>query len=92
MENKYFVKHKRQTLADFQKDIHKFSFWYKGQKTASCVGGVSVFFEDEAAVPEDVKEAVQATIYQLIDQNEGKWSAPKGAQQIADAYCAEEFT
>lgn len=90
-ENKYHVKHKRQTLEDFQMDIHKFSFWFNGQRTASCVGCVSVFFDDEANIPEEVKTEVQKAIFNLIDKNENKWSVPRGAQEIADAYCAEEF-
>lgn len=89
--NSYRVKHKRQTLVDFQSDRHRFSLWYGGKETeVSCYGSVSVFFDDES-IPEDVKCEVQKEIYKLIDKNEYKWSVPKGAIEIADAYCAEEF-
>lgn len=89
--NNYHVKHKRQSLTDFQNDCHRFKFWYNGKEMeASCHRAVSVFFSDES-IPEDVKCDVQKTIYNLIDKNESKWSVPKGAREIADAYCAEEF-
>lgn len=89
--SKYNIKHKKQSLADFKNDCHKFSFWYNSEKMeVSCYGAVSVFFSDES-IPEDVKCEVQEEIYNLLDKNEYKWSAPKGAKEIADAYCAEEF-
>ena len=89
--NKYHVKHKRQNIVDFRNDCHRFSFWYDGKEMeASCYGAVSVFF-DHVDIPEDVKDEVLETIYNLIDKNEKKWSVPKAAQEIADAYCAEEF-
>ena len=57
---------------------------------ASCYGSASVFFNDES-IPEDVKCEVQEYIYELIDESEYKWSIPKGAREIANAYCAENF-
>lgn len=87
----YRVKHKRQKLVDFKNDCHRFNLWYGGKETeVSCYGAISVFFEDES-IPEDVKCEVQKEIYNLIDKNENKWSMPRGAREIADAYCAEEF-
>ena len=90
--NKYCIKHKKQTLEDFTKDCHRFSFWCGGKEMeASCYGAVSVFFDDEN-IPEDVQCEVQGEIYKLIDKNESKWSVPKGAREIANAYCAENFS
>lgn len=87
----YRVKHKRQNISDFNNDCHRFSLWYNGKETeVSCYGAMSVFFSDET-IPEDVKCAVQKEIYNLIDKNENKWSVPKGAREIANAYCAENF-
>lgn len=89
--NKYCIKHKRQNMVDFNSDCHRFSFWYGGKEyEASCYGAVSVFFNDEN-IPEYVQCDVQEAIYKLIDKNESKWSVPKGAQEIADAYCVENF-
>ena len=89
--NKYHAKHKRQNLVDFKNDCHRFSFWYDGKEMeASCYDAVSVFFDDES-ISEDVKCEVQKEIYNLIDNNESKWAVPKGAQEIADAYCEENF-
>lgn len=89
--NKYHIKHKRQTLVDFNNDCHRFSFWYGGKEMeASCYGAVSVFFDDET-IPEDVQCEVQEEIYKLIDKNEDKWSVSRSAQEIADAYCKENF-
>ena len=89
--NKYHVKHKRQNLTDFNDDCHRFKFWYdEKEMEAICHRSVSVFFSDED-IPEDVKCEVQKKIYNLIDNNEFKWAVPKGAREIADAYCAEEF-
>ena len=88
--NNYHVRHKRQNLADFQKDIHRFKFWYNGEKEACCVSGFDVFFDYEDNIPDEVKANVHETILKLM-KNERSWSAPKGAQEIADAYCAEEF-
>ena len=89
--NKYCVKHKRQTLSDFTKDCHRFSFWYNGkEKEVSCYGAVSIFFDDES-VPDDVKYEISVMVYKLIDKNESKWSVPRGAQEIADAYCEKNF-
>lgn len=89
--SKYFIKHKKQTLADFQNDRHRFAFWYDGKDIEiSCYSALSVFFDDES-IPEDIKCEVQEEIYKLIDANENKWAAPKGAHEIADAYCADEF-
>ena len=88
--NKYNVHHKRQTLANFLKDIHEFHFEYNGDKIASCVSAVTVVFDDES-IPEDVKLDVQNKIFEMIDKYENKWSLPRGAKEIADAYCEEEF-
>lgn len=91
MENKYHVKHKRQNLTDWQKDVHRFQFWYQGEKEAQCVSGLDVFFDDNDVIPDDVKISVQEYILHLMDTKENTWSVPRGAQKIADAYCAEEF-
>ena len=88
----YSLKHKRQTLSDFQNDCHRFSLWHNGSETeVQCYGHVSVFFDDDT-ISEDVKYEIQKKVYELIDENEHRWAVPKGAQEIADAYCAEEFT
>ena len=90
--NEYKVHHKRQRLADFQNDIHWFHFKYNGTRyMASCQNAAFVDFENEDALPEDVMVAVQNKIYEMMDKYEKSWSIPKGAQEIADAYCAEEF-
>ena len=89
--NKYCIKHKRQNMLDFNSDCHRFSFWYGGKEyEASCYGAVNVFFDDES-IPEYVQCDVQEVIYKLIDKKENKWSVPRGAQEIADTYCAENF-
>lgn len=88
--SKYHVKHKRQSIVDFLNDIHRFKFWYNGEKEATCVDSVSVFFNDEN-IPEDVKCEIQKEIYDLIDKNERTWSVPNSAYDIADTYCAEEY-
>ena len=85
------LKHKRQTLYDFQNDCHRFSLWHNGKETeVQCYSHIDVFFDDET-IPEDVKYNIQKKIYELIDTNEPRWTLPKGAQEIADAYCAENF-
>lgn len=89
--NKYHIKHKRQNLADFQNDIHRFKFWYNGEKESYCVSGLNVFFDDGDNIPDDVKVDISGAILNLIDKNESKWSVPKEAYRIANAYCAEEF-
>lgn len=87
----YLLKHKRQTLADFNKDCHRFSFWYNGKSyEASCYGSATVIFSDEN-IPENVKCDIQEEIYSAIDKNEQKWAVPDGAVEIIDAYCAENF-
>lgn len=84
------LKHKRQTLADFQNDCHRFSLWFNGKETeVQCYGLVDVFFDK--SIPGGVMTEVQKKVYELIDENEARWTVPKGAQEIADAYCAEEF-
>lgn len=88
----YRLKHKRQTLADFRNDCHRFTLWYNGKETeVSCYDALSVFFDDEN-IPEEIRCSIQDDIYDLIDKNECKWSVPKGAQEIADAYCRENFS
>lgn len=90
--NPYKVYHKRQTLNDFVSDTHWFHFEYNGTRyMASCHNAVFVNFDDEATLPEDVMCAVQNKIYEMMDKYEKQWSLPRGAQEIADAYCAEEF-
>lgn len=85
------LKHQMQTLADFQNDCHRFSLWFNGRETeVQCYGLVDVFFDDET-IPMDVKCEVQKKVWELIDENERKWTVPKGAQEIADAYCADNF-
>ena len=87
----YNVRHKRQTLADFQKDIHRFKFWYDGEKEVACVNSLYVKFNREDNIPYAVRNEICMIVYELIDKNEDKWSAPLGAYSIADAYCAENF-
>lgn len=88
----YQLKHKRQTLADFNNDCHRFTLWYGGKETeVSCYQALSIFFDDED-IPDNVRDDVQKDIYALIDKNEDKWSVPKGAQEIANAYCEENFS
>ena len=98
--SKYQMKHKRQTLTDFNNDCHRFSFFFDGkEREAICYDAVSVFFDDEDTdgkaalppIPENVKGEIVDEIYALIDKNEGTWSIPRGAQAIADAYCEENF-
>lgn len=92
MKNKYHVHHKRQNLKDFQNDIHWFHFEYNGNRyMASCQNATFVDFDNEDILPEDVMCDVQKTIYEMIDKYEKTWSVPKGAQEIADVYCKEEF-
>lgn len=90
--NPYRVHHKRQTLNDFANDMHWFHFEYNGLRyMASCHNAAFVDFADETSLPEDVKCAVQSKIYDMMDKYESSWSVPRGAQEIADAYCDEEF-
>lgn len=85
------LKHKRQTLADFNNGCHRFSLWFNGKETeVQCYGLVDVFFDDET-IPDDVKCEIQKKVWELIDENEHRWTVPKRAQEIADAYCAENF-
>ena len=85
------LKHKRQTLADFQNDCHRFSLWFAGKESeVQCYGLVDTFFDNED-IPSDVKCQVQTKVWELIDKNDNRWALPKGAQEIADAYCAENF-
>ena len=85
------LKHKRQTLADFENDCHRFSLWFNGKESeVQCYGLVDTHFDDET-IPYDVMCEVQRKTWELIDQNEHRWAVPKGAQEIADAYCAENF-
>lgn len=89
--NKYHVKHKRQSLEDFQKDIHRFKFWHNGEKEVSIINNLYICFRYEDNIPDEVKAEIRAKVYELMDKNESKWSVPKGAYEIADAYCAENF-
>lgn len=89
MKNIFNVRHKPQTIEDFQKDIHRFTYSYNGVKEASCVSRLSVFFDDK--LPEAVETEVRRYVWYLIDTQEDKWSLPNGAKELADAYCAEEF-
>ncbi len=89
MENIFNVRHKPQTIEDFQKDIHRFTYSYNGVKEVSCVSRLSVFFDDK--LPEEIETEIRRYVWYLIDTQEDKWSLPCGAQEIADAYCAEEF-
>lgn len=92
MKNTYKVHHKRQTLADFLADMHWFHFECDGKYyLASCHNAIFVSFPDESELPEDVMTEVQNKIYNLIDKYENSWRVPKGAQEIADNYCNEEF-
>lgn len=86
-----YLRHKKQAITDFQNDCHRFSLFVNGKETeVQCYGLVDVLFDDET-IPMDVKCEVQKKVWELIDENERKWAVPKGAQEIADAYCAEEF-
>lgn len=90
MKNKYNVHHKRQTLANFQKDIHEFHFDYNGEdRIAACVGGFDVIFDDD--ISEDVELEVTNKILDMMEKYERHWRVPKGAQEIADEYCREMF-
>lgn len=91
MGNTYGVKHKRQTLEDFQKDIHRFTFFYNGQKELICVSGFDIFFDEEDSIPEGVQHSIARYVWYLMTTRENTWATPAGAQKIADAYCAEEF-
>ena len=85
------LKHKRQTLSDFQNDCHRFSLWFDGKETeVQCYGLVDVLFEDET-ISEDVKVEIQKKVWELIDKNERRWAVPKSAQEIANEYCVENF-
>ena len=88
----FTIRHKKQTLADFQNDCHRFSLLYNGkQSEVACYGACDVLFDDKS-IPEDVLCDVQQVIWSLIDMNENRyWAVPDGAQEIADAYCAENF-
>lgn len=87
----YTVKHKRQTTEDFTKDLHRFQIVYNGKESeAQCVDSCSVFFDDES-IPDDIQCEIMDDIYDMIDRSENNWSVPKGAQEIANAYCKEEF-
>lgn len=90
-KNKYNVHHKRQTLENFQKDIHEFHFEYNGDdRIVSCVSATTVIFNDKD-IPDDVQAEIQNIIYEMIDKYESKWTLPKGAKVIADAYYAENY-
>lgn len=85
------IKHKKQTLADFQNDCHRFSLWHNGNVSeVQCYGLVDVLFDDET-IPNDVKCEVQEKVWELIDKNDHKWAVPKSAQEIANEYCVENF-
>lgn len=90
--NPYRVHHKRQNLNDFKNDIHWFHFEYNGNRhMASIHNAAFVYFDDESTLPEDVMLAVQNKIYEMMDKYDHTWTPPKGAQEIADSYCTEEF-
>ena len=89
MKNIYNVRHKPQSIEDFQMDMHRFTYSYRGIREASCINRLSVFFEDK--LPEEVETEIRRYIWYLIDTKEDQWVPPTGAQEIADAYCAEEF-
>lgn len=92
VSNKHHVRHVRQSLDDFNKDIHRFTYIYNGEKqNASIIGNVTVLFADESNIPDTVKSDVQEEIYKRMDKKETQWIPPKGAKEIADAYCAYEF-
>lgn len=86
------LRHKRQTLSDFQNDCHRFSLWFNGNETeVQCYGRVDVFFDDKENIPDTVQYEVLKKIYELIDEREFKWAVPKSAQEIANEYCVENF-
>lgn len=88
---RYNVTHIPRSLEDFECDRHRFSFWYAGKaREACCYGAVDVHF-DGNDIPVQVHCDVQNEIFRQIDKNESNWAVPEGAQEIADAYCEDEF-
>lgn len=83
------VKHKRQTLNDWQNDIHRFSFWYDGkEREAICIGALTVDFD--GYLPDKVRTEVADAVYLAMDKKEETWSLPKGAKEIMDNYFKDE--
>ena len=92
MDNLYHVHHLTQSLSDFTNDCHRFIFNYNGSAHfVRCIGNVSIFFDDEKNIPENVQLAIQNQIYYQIDHFESTWPVPKEAERIAEEYCKQEF-
>lgn len=91
MNNKYNVKHVRRNINDFLADCDRFRFTYKEPwQMAYCYGGVTIIFDGD--ITADVQAEISQIIWAKIDKDEHKWSYPKKAYEIADRYCAEEFS
>ena len=91
-QTKFKITHIDQTLADFQKDIHRFVVECEGKTyNASCVGALTINLE--GMVPNNLSNQIMDEIWRMIDtyENTDAWPVPEGAQKIADDYCKEEF-
>lgn len=87
MENKYNVRHVPQTLYDYQRDIHWFTFYYNGEKIkASSIFGISIVYHHNGHLPAEVKKEVENTIWTKIRKSEKKWAIPKGAEECPYGY------
>ena len=84
--NKYKVRHIRQSINDFQMDIHRFKYTYNGvEHEANLIGAVTVHFKDFNP-PQNIQEEVMDYIYKLFDAKEKDWNPPKRAYELAEYY------
>lgn len=94
-KTKYTLRHVACNIADFYADRHRFRFEYnKKEYIASCYGTLNIFFDEEAEkeIPADVLNEIEDIIWNKIDKEEKKWRYPKEAYEIANDYCAENFS
>ena len=80
-------------MSDFYADRHRFRFEYDGKTyIVACYRAVSVQFYDALfEVPRNVRTELERIVIEKVSKEEGRWSFPKEAYAIADAYCAENF-
>lgn len=82
-------------MADFNADRHRFRFEYEGKEyVVPCYGSLDVIFDDETvrSVPVEVCENIKKLIWDKINKEESSWLLPEEAYDVANAYCAAEFS
>ena len=76
----FFMRHKAQTLLDFEEGQHKFTFIYNTKTYEVCCPisvSTKMLFSDET-LPDDVKSFIKNSVFNLVSKN--RWIAPDHAR------------